>query len=201
MSSGTDIELGSGVKKGYTRAEAQTTQEAKEQTRWIKDLFRYGVPVVLSSGNEGDNGRRVIDHIPQVLETEDLPIINVGAATLEGKAATFFARPGHTRRHTAHYLRRGSRCRRPRFRGRSINAGFRHVIRCPRRGWHHCHAHELPTLGQEQNRDRTSERDQAMDHNARVKLGACHRSRQASQHGKLATRTRLPSTHEPQGKS
>jgi hypothetical protein len=89
MSRGIDIELESGVSKGYTRAEAGTTEIAKQQTRFIKDLFKYGVPVVLSSGNEGDNGRQVIDHIPQVLETEDLPIINVGAATFEGRAATF----------------------------------------------------------------------------------------------------------------
>jgi len=52
-------------------------------------LFGYGVPIVFPSGNEGDKGRQVIDHIPQVFEKDDFPIINVGAATPEGKAASF----------------------------------------------------------------------------------------------------------------
>ena len=81
--------LGSGVFKGFTRAEAETELIANQQTRWMVGLFKYGIPIVLASGNEGENGRQAIDQIPQVLETDDFPVINVGAATHEGKAAPF----------------------------------------------------------------------------------------------------------------
>ncbi|KAI4663653.1 uncharacterized protein J4E78_004069 [Alternaria triticimaculans] len=90
MSSGTERAVGDNGYKGYTREEAENDYRAKQQIRWIKQLFSYGVPVVLASGNEAETeGRKVIDHFPQVLETDDFPIINVGAATLAGKAAPF----------------------------------------------------------------------------------------------------------------
>ncbi|KAI4678050.1 uncharacterized protein J4E88_006568 [Alternaria novae-zelandiae] len=90
MSSGTERAVGDNGYKGYTREEAENDYRAKQQIRWIKQVFSYGVPVVLASGNEAETeGRKVIDHFPQVLETDDFPIINVGAATLAGKAAPF----------------------------------------------------------------------------------------------------------------
>lgn len=89
VSKGQDLELPSGPTKGYTREEAANDEDAKDIQLALENLFNYGVPVVFSSGNEGDKGRQVIDHIPQVLETDDFPIINVGAATPEGKAASF----------------------------------------------------------------------------------------------------------------
>ncbi|KAH6866620.1 peptidase S8/S53 domain-containing protein [Alternaria rosae] len=90
MSRGTERAVGDNGHKGYTRAEAENDYRAKQQIRWIKDLFNYGVPVVLASGNNAETGsRKIIDHFPQVLETDDFPILNVGAATLAGKAAPF----------------------------------------------------------------------------------------------------------------
>jgi hypothetical protein len=88
MSEGIEYEYPSGATKGRTRAEAKNTQIGRELIREINILFSYGVPLVLSSGNEGEQeGRQVIDHMPQVSEAEDFPLINVGAATLDGKAA------------------------------------------------------------------------------------------------------------------
>jgi len=90
MSSGTERAVADNGHKGYTREEAENDYRAKRQILWIKQLFSYGVPVVLASGNEAETeGRKVIDNFPQVLETDDFPIINVGAATLAGKAAPF----------------------------------------------------------------------------------------------------------------
>ncbi|KAI4928970.1 hypothetical protein J4E85_005592 [Alternaria conjuncta] len=90
MSSGTERGVADNGHKGYTREEAENDYRAKRQILWIKQLFSYGVPVVLASGNEAETeGRKVIDQFPQVLETDDFPIINVGAATLAGKAAPF----------------------------------------------------------------------------------------------------------------
>ncbi|KAI4935539.1 uncharacterized protein J4E92_002830 [Alternaria infectoria] len=90
MSRGTERAVGDNGHKGYTREEAENDYRAKQEILWINQLFSYGVPVVLASGNEAETeGRKVIDHFPQVLETDDFPIINVGAATLAGKAAPF----------------------------------------------------------------------------------------------------------------
>ena len=90
MCSGTERGVADNGQKGYTREEAENDYRAKRQILWIKQLFSYGVPVVLASGNEAETeGRKVIDQFPQVFETDDLPIINVGAATLAGKAAPF----------------------------------------------------------------------------------------------------------------
>jgi hypothetical protein len=88
MSEGIEYEYPSGATKGRTRAEAKNTQIGRELIREINILFSYGVPLVLSSGNEGEQeGRQVIDHMPQVSEAEDFPLTNVEAATLDGKAA------------------------------------------------------------------------------------------------------------------
>jgi len=89
VSKGQDLELPSHATKGFTREEAANDPIAKDLKKELNLLFGYGVPIVFPSGNEGDKGRQVIDHIPQVFEKDDFPIINVGAATPEGKAASF----------------------------------------------------------------------------------------------------------------
>ena len=72
---------------GYTRDEAFRSGLGKDFIDPINRLFSYGIPVVLASGNYAKQAKRdVIDMIPQVMEGDDFPIINVGAATLEGKA-------------------------------------------------------------------------------------------------------------------
>jgi hypothetical protein len=90
MSKGTDY-----LEKGFTREEAEGITLGKDFTKEMNEIFRLGVPVVLASGNEGDKGRKLVDNIPQVLQNEQederkiLPIINVGAATLDGKVMSW----------------------------------------------------------------------------------------------------------------
>ena len=44
-----------------------------------------GIPIMLASDNKEDEPRRTIDAMPRFLENpEELPLINVGAATKEG---------------------------------------------------------------------------------------------------------------------
>jgi hypothetical protein len=86
LSKGIECELASG-QKGMTREDAERIDLGKDFVANMKLVFSLGVPIVLASGNNGDQDKRdVIDTIPQVLEKDDFPIINVGAATLEGKA-------------------------------------------------------------------------------------------------------------------
>jgi hypothetical protein len=87
MSRGHGVDLPDGSKSGTTRDEAERSILGQEYIRWMTKIFDEGVPIVLASGNWGEQAQRdVIDLIPQVLEKEDFPIINVGATTLEGKA-------------------------------------------------------------------------------------------------------------------
>jgi subtilisin family serine protease len=88
MSLGTDYKDSSGSTKGYTREQAEAKQLGIDFGKTMNAIFRLGVPIVLASGNEGDNDRTSIDHIPQVLEKDEFPVINVGSATLDGKAAS-----------------------------------------------------------------------------------------------------------------
>ena len=70
-----------------TREEGERNALGVEYIRHMKKVLGLGVPIVLASGNYGDQDKRdVIDTLPAVLEKDDFPIINVGAATLEGKA-------------------------------------------------------------------------------------------------------------------
>lgn len=72
---------------GWTREDAFRSFAGKDFKDPVSRLSQYGIPVVLASGNYGDQDKRdIIDMIPQVMEGEDFPVINVGAATLEGKA-------------------------------------------------------------------------------------------------------------------
>jgi subtilisin family serine protease len=52
----------------------------------MNKILKLGVPIVLASGNRGRLGRKDIDQIPQVFEKDTFPVINVGSATLHGKA-------------------------------------------------------------------------------------------------------------------
>jgi subtilisin family serine protease len=71
---------------GWTREAAERTSEGREYITRMQRLLSEGVPIVLSSGNYADQaGRDVIDMMPQVLEKDSFPIINVGAATIEGR--------------------------------------------------------------------------------------------------------------------
>jgi hypothetical protein len=89
MSKGTDKLDASGSPSGYTRDEAERIGLGKDHITSMNKILKMGVPIVLSSGNEGDKGRKEIDMIPQVLEKEDFPVINVGAASLDGKAMSW----------------------------------------------------------------------------------------------------------------
>ncbi|KAH4103844.1 hypothetical protein HBH70_097240 [Parastagonospora nodorum] len=72
---------------GWTRQEAEAQFVGRMFSKWIKLLHEEGVPIVLASGNFGDIDKRdVIDTLPAVLATDDVPLINVGATTVEGKA-------------------------------------------------------------------------------------------------------------------
>jgi hypothetical protein len=72
--------------RGLTREEAERSYIGRDFLGPMQRLLDYGIPIVLASGNYGDQpGRDVIDMMPQVLEKDSFPIINVGAATIEGK--------------------------------------------------------------------------------------------------------------------
>ncbi|KAF2123078.1 peptidase S8/S53 domain-containing protein [Lophiotrema nucula] len=86
MSTGIDNRHPSGERKGFTRDEAERLFLGQGLTSSMQRVLDQGVPIVLASGNYGDQPNRdVIDLMPQVLENDDFPIINVGATTLEGK--------------------------------------------------------------------------------------------------------------------
>jgi hypothetical protein len=71
---------------GFTREEAQRKDFGRDFIKYGKLLQDRGIPIILSSGNFGDQEkRRIIDTVPAVLESDDLPFINVGAATLDGR--------------------------------------------------------------------------------------------------------------------
>jgi hypothetical protein len=71
---------------GKTREQAEVDEHGREFAAQFKQLWERGIPIVLSSGNFGEQAKRdVIDMIPQVMEKDDFPVINVGAATLEGR--------------------------------------------------------------------------------------------------------------------
>jgi hypothetical protein len=60
---------------------------AEQFKDWIDAFFDLGVPMVFSAGNmAGDDGqtRPNIDLLPMGLASDDYPIINVGAAKLDG---------------------------------------------------------------------------------------------------------------------
>jgi hypothetical protein len=85
MSVSTVLEDSSGD-HGITREEAEKDALGKEYKYHMDLLLKEGVPIVLASGNYGDQDKRdAIDTIPAVLEGDDFPVINAGAATLEGK--------------------------------------------------------------------------------------------------------------------
>ena len=75
-------------KPGWKRDDAWDSGKGKDFIKPVQALFSYGIPVVLASGNFSEIDKRdVIDLIPQVMERDNFPVINVRAATLEGKAA------------------------------------------------------------------------------------------------------------------
>lgn len=87
MSRGSDKEIGPNFYESFKREEAERSQLGRDQKHVMGQLLDLGIPIVLASDNQGDQeDRHVIDAIPQVLKSEDFPVINVGAATLEGKA-------------------------------------------------------------------------------------------------------------------
>jgi subtilisin family serine protease len=71
-----------------TREKALQTELGIRYLTAINRLIALGTPVVMAAGNardEEDGTREDIDLLPQVLEHPDVtPIINVGAATIEG---------------------------------------------------------------------------------------------------------------------
>jgi hypothetical protein len=70
---------------GMKREDAEKTLAGKRYLGVFKHLHKVGIPIVLASGNTKDESRRAIDAMPQVLENpEEVPLINVGAATKEG---------------------------------------------------------------------------------------------------------------------
>ncbi|KAF2832144.1 subtilisin-like protein [Ophiobolus disseminans] len=72
---------------GYTRDDAFKAFAGRDYIDPVSKLTDYGIPIVLASGNYGNQDKRdIIDMIPAVMEGENFPVINVGAATLEGKA-------------------------------------------------------------------------------------------------------------------
>jgi D-aminopeptidase len=67
MSRGVETDTGG----GYTREEAEQSSVGKDFLKTMKYAMDYGIPIVLASGNNGDQDRRkLIDSIPQVLEKE-----------------------------------------------------------------------------------------------------------------------------------
>ena len=51
----------------------------------LQELFRLGIPVVCAAGNEAEEqGRPNIDTLPAFLESEDTPLINLGATANNG---------------------------------------------------------------------------------------------------------------------
>lgn len=63
---------------GFTRA-----RDAFEP--FLRRLFDLGVPFVTAAGNIGRDGSSAIDSIPQTLQDDANPIINVGAANFQGQ--------------------------------------------------------------------------------------------------------------------
>jgi hypothetical protein len=60
----------------------------------IRDLFALGVPLVVAAGNEADpvpleKGALLIDTVPSILKTPDLPIINVAASNKDQRRIPF----------------------------------------------------------------------------------------------------------------
>jgi hypothetical protein len=88
---------GSGQNLGFTEADAENEPLATGRRTSMLKVLKLGVPIVLSAGNKAkkDSGRNDgkkredIDTIPQVLEKDTFPVINVGAASLVGKAMDF----------------------------------------------------------------------------------------------------------------
>ncbi|KAF1964160.1 hypothetical protein BU23DRAFT_585712 [Bimuria novae-zelandiae CBS 107.79] len=80
---------------GYTREEAENSERGKDLIQAMAGIFLYCVPIVCSAGNFAlvNPRRAIIDVMPQVLESNYIPLINVGATTLEGKAADFSQAP------------------------------------------------------------------------------------------------------------
>lgn len=85
------------IGKEISREDAIKTAYGRELAGLLNFILKRRVPVVLSAGNHrGDikendeDKRKKIDTMPPILvDDKDLPLINVGAATLDGKAAPF----------------------------------------------------------------------------------------------------------------
>lgn len=73
-------------------AEHDTYDNVKGNKEWqenyefpIRKILTMGVPIVLAAGNYGkEPSRHNIDSRPQIYQSEDMPLINVGAANYDG---------------------------------------------------------------------------------------------------------------------
>ena len=73
--------------------EPETYDRVKGDVKWQKNyeipmegLLAMGVPIVLAAGNYAEKpNRQNIDSRPQIYQSEDMPLINVGAASYEGE--------------------------------------------------------------------------------------------------------------------
>jgi hypothetical protein len=79
---------------GWIEAEAENAPVATNRRASVLLILELGVLIVLAAGNDAKvsiNGkkREDIDAIPQVLEKDTFPIINVGVASLDGKVMDF----------------------------------------------------------------------------------------------------------------
>ncbi|KAF2873587.1 peptidase S8/S53 domain-containing protein [Massariosphaeria phaeospora] len=71
--------------RGAIAQEYKDSDFGKRTLQAIKDIMNVGAPVVLAAGDSPTKGSPV-DTFPQILESKDLPLINVGAAHLSGHA-------------------------------------------------------------------------------------------------------------------
>ena len=71
---------------GWTRTDAENNILGQRWKSKFEVVFRAGIPIVLGSGNSAapPESRPNVDGVPQVLEWDDFPIINVGACDAEG---------------------------------------------------------------------------------------------------------------------
>lgn len=77
-----------GTFPSYTPAEAKSNPWVQRTFgKTLKKLLDLGVPIVCASGNNTPKQPRaaVIDSLPMVLQADDMPIINVGAAQANGQ--------------------------------------------------------------------------------------------------------------------
>ncbi|KAI1770791.1 peptidase S8/S53 domain-containing protein [Hypoxylon cercidicola] len=66
-----------------------------EMRQYIQDIMDFDVPVVVTAGNEANDGRFIVDDLPGILEGPDFPMIVVGSTTPNGEIASSSQRGDH----------------------------------------------------------------------------------------------------------